>query len=441
VLVVNDASPDRTETVVRKFEDSRIKYIAHKENRGLPASRNTGMRVASGDLIALLDSDDIFHPDKLQAHVSYLEQHPEIGVTYNCRFDLNHSAETVRRLWRPPLTVGLADFVLGFPFTPSDMVIRREWALRINLFDETFICGGEDTDFPCRLALEGCQFAGIDRALNFRRYHSGRPRKNLSCRLRDVERALSITFEDPRCPDDVLALRDIALKHHLMVLVSLALIQNETSLGVEFLRRLEGIDPSVFEDNPSELISFLIREVVADENLDHELLLRKVIEQLPPDMQYVQDQYDWAVARGYVEKGARNIMWGQLVKGNNHLKKAHDCGAKVQRTFLDELAAHLLNYKVEFGSEAAQIVLNNLTHELEIVAEREDLQYLSGLYFLNSAFRDYRKGQFREALPNVFKAITSNRRYLANRGVLVLLSGSLLKSPVQFLKKEHLIQN
>jgi hypothetical protein len=150
---------------------------------------------------------------------------------------------------------------------------------------------------------------------------------------------------------------------------------------------------------------------------------------------------DWAVGQGYVEKGARNIMWGQLAKGHKHLKKAHDWGAKVQRTFLDEQAAHLLNYEVEFGSETARSVLNNLTHELEIVAEREDLHYLSGLYFLNSAFRDYRKGQFKEALPNVIKAITANQSFLANRGVLALLYGSLLKSPVQFLKKEHLIQN
>jgi glycosyltransferase involved in cell wall biosynthesis len=90
VIVVNDASPDHTSEVVRQFADPRVKLIVHEENRGLPAARNTGMKAANGELIALLDSDDFFHPEKLQTHVDFLEKHPAVGVTYNGRYELNY---------------------------------------------------------------------------------------------------------------------------------------------------------------------------------------------------------------------------------------------------------------------------------------------------------------------------------------------------------------
>ena len=225
------------------------------------------MLASRGQVIALLDADDFFDRHKLQMHVDFLDQHAEIGVTYNARFELNHSSSTIREMWCPPLAVGLSDLVLGFPFAPSDMVIRREWATAVGLFDPSK-GSAEDTDFPCRLALAGCKFANVGHALNYRRYHSGRGRKNLPGRLNDVAQALEQVFADPRCPDDVLAFRGTAIKHHLMVIVSLALIQEETSLGQKYARELVQVDPSVLEGNPCELVDFLLTESIADENAE-----------------------------------------------------------------------------------------------------------------------------------------------------------------------------
>ena len=71
LIIVNDASPDNTDEVVKTFYDPRIKYILHEKNKGLSAARNTGIRNSTGDYIALLDGDDYFHPDKLR-HKSLL---------------------------------------------------------------------------------------------------------------------------------------------------------------------------------------------------------------------------------------------------------------------------------------------------------------------------------------------------------------------------------
>ena len=77
LLVINDCSKDETVKVVEEFvnRDSRIRLINLSENRGAPAApRNLGIRQAKGSWIAFLDSDDIWHPNKLQRQIEMLEK-------------------------------------------------------------------------------------------------------------------------------------------------------------------------------------------------------------------------------------------------------------------------------------------------------------------------------------------------------------------------------
>ena len=126
LVVVSDASPDDSADVVRQFSDQRIRYLEHAQNRGSIAARNTGIEASRGDIVVFLDQDDVFHAEKLHTHVEFLARNPDIGLSYNSRFELlNESSRLIRTLWRPPRSVVLGDMVMGFPFGPSEMVIRR----------------------------------------------------------------------------------------------------------------------------------------------------------------------------------------------------------------------------------------------------------------------------------------------------------------------------
>jgi glycosyltransferase involved in cell wall biosynthesis len=82
VVVVNDGSPDtlELEQVIAPWRD-KIRYV-HTENCGLAGARNNGIRVSRGELIALLDSDDILEPNYLEVQVRKLDENPSADIVY-----------------------------------------------------------------------------------------------------------------------------------------------------------------------------------------------------------------------------------------------------------------------------------------------------------------------------------------------------------------------
>lgn len=88
VIVVDDNNPDsewRIETLKRmkKYEnDERVKYICHEKNKNGSAARNTGIKNANGEIIAFLDDDDMYCPNKIEKQVSFLLTNDEYKAVY-----------------------------------------------------------------------------------------------------------------------------------------------------------------------------------------------------------------------------------------------------------------------------------------------------------------------------------------------------------------------
>lgn len=79
-IVVDDGSADDTAKAVATFHDDRVRYIPIPHS-GLPAvARNAGLRIAQGEYVAFLDSDDLWFPEKLALQVECLVQSAEVGL-------------------------------------------------------------------------------------------------------------------------------------------------------------------------------------------------------------------------------------------------------------------------------------------------------------------------------------------------------------------------
>ncbi|CAG0941402.1 partial heptose III glucuronosyltransferase, partial [Anaerolineae bacterium] len=77
IIVVNDGSRDGTAQKLAEFGD-RIQVISIP-NGGVANARNVGLKACTGDLIALLDADDIWYPDKLEKQLAVMQRYPAIG--------------------------------------------------------------------------------------------------------------------------------------------------------------------------------------------------------------------------------------------------------------------------------------------------------------------------------------------------------------------------
>ena len=72
LIIVDDCSTDNTEEIVNSFSDERIKFFKNETNSGAAVSRNKALREASGRWIAFLDSDDLWHPEKLERQIAFM---------------------------------------------------------------------------------------------------------------------------------------------------------------------------------------------------------------------------------------------------------------------------------------------------------------------------------------------------------------------------------
>jgi glycosyltransferase involved in cell wall biosynthesis len=167
LLVIDDGSTDATLAIARSWmeRDPRVRVL-EKANGGISSARNVGLRAATGAVIAILDSDDLWCPNYLAAQMRILERRPEIDVvTGNARFLGGRlSGRPARPVPDPRPQPDLA-CILGDETAIFIMSIFRARVYeRIGGFDEA-LRTNEDYDFWLRAAAAGFRFHRNDEPL------------------------------------------------------------------------------------------------------------------------------------------------------------------------------------------------------------------------------------------------------------------------------------
>lgn len=170
IIVVDDASSDGTAAALK--DDGRVTLLRLSSSVGGAAARNRGISIATGELIAFLDSDDEWLPDKIAQQVAALEANPRMGAVYCRHFD--HDDETgFRSEAKGRLYTGsiMPELLSGrCPRTVSLFVVRKQALDAVGGFDEA-LRGFQDTDLWLRLAPEW-EFGAVDAPLVVVHNHS-----------------------------------------------------------------------------------------------------------------------------------------------------------------------------------------------------------------------------------------------------------------------------
>lgn len=82
LIIINDGSTDNSEAVIRSVEDERIRYV-YQENQGAHCALNRGVRLAKGEYVSILNSDDVYCPDRFEAFLKILEQDDSVHAVFS----------------------------------------------------------------------------------------------------------------------------------------------------------------------------------------------------------------------------------------------------------------------------------------------------------------------------------------------------------------------
>jgi len=156
LIIVDDGSDDDTRKIVESVDDKRIRYYQFPHSGHTGRLKNFAIRESRGDIVAFLDSDDMWKKDKLQRQISLLEKNPQIGfsITDVTTFQgekilIDHSyalQNTVECVNLFPLLKSSRFLVY-----PSTLVMRKSCFDRCGYFDEDMLSG--DFHFNIRLAF------------------------------------------------------------------------------------------------------------------------------------------------------------------------------------------------------------------------------------------------------------------------------------------------
>lgn len=158
-IIVNDGSNDDTAIIAQQLmqKDKRIKYIL-KENGGLSAARNTGIKAANSKYILPLDADDLLQPNYINATISIIEIEKNIRLVYTGT-QLFGTEEGVRNA-----PFSLKNFMLNNLIPCTALYYKEDWQ-KVGGYNETMKQGYEDWDFWMSLFENGINVKKIDTLL------------------------------------------------------------------------------------------------------------------------------------------------------------------------------------------------------------------------------------------------------------------------------------
>jgi glycosyltransferase involved in cell wall biosynthesis len=164
VIVVDDGSTDATPMVARSYGD-RIRYL-YQRNAGHAAARNRGLGTARGALVAFLDADDLWHPEKLERQMA----------RFRAVAALDACVTAVQNFWSPE--VAADHWFAASPVTEAvpgyrsvTLLARRTLFETVGRFDPE-LRHGNDTDWFLRAVEQGAAIELVQEVLVFRRLHA-----------------------------------------------------------------------------------------------------------------------------------------------------------------------------------------------------------------------------------------------------------------------------
>jgi len=156
LIVMDGGSTDNTVDVLKTYTDPRLSWVSERDN-GQTHAINKGLARAKGEILAYLNSDDVYMPNMIAFSVDYLEKHPDIGAVYGDNYLIDAEGNTLSLRRSFPFPQSLKEVRISQP----SLFWRKSVTDKIGLFDERFHYT-MDTEYWWRMAINGFQLAYVE---------------------------------------------------------------------------------------------------------------------------------------------------------------------------------------------------------------------------------------------------------------------------------------
>lgn len=164
VIVVDDNSSDRSAEIAQSYEDKfPLTVLKLDANVGQAAARNAGIELAKGEWFALLDSDDVWLPNKLEQQIGLINENPDVSLVFSNGYSFDDTGELnifYRREKNFPQGDVLKCLYRHNCFYASSVMVKAEAARAVGMFN-TAMLYNEDYDLWIRVMEQGGRAMGV----------------------------------------------------------------------------------------------------------------------------------------------------------------------------------------------------------------------------------------------------------------------------------------
>ena len=184
IIVVNDGSTDSSSDIVSEYSNLNNPFnitLINQENGGVSKARNTGMKLANGNYIALLDSDDEWFPEKLEMQLKVFESDNEISFIGGLIYKPSLVNQKI-------IEIPLSRLIFKNFFQPSTVIFKKDVIDKVGLFDESQKYA-EEGNYFMRIAKEFKCVLLNEQLVNYSQGKVGFGVSGLSANLKEMEKA------------------------------------------------------------------------------------------------------------------------------------------------------------------------------------------------------------------------------------------------------------
>lgn len=141
-LIINDASTDMSRSVISSYKDERIRLVDNERNLGLAGTLNKGLRLASAEIIARHDADDIAHPRRLEEQLQFLRQRGDVVLVGSQSWVIDENGNYSRIVLGKPCEDRSIrwDLLFDNSFIHSTVMFRKDVIFnKLGGYDESFV--------------------------------------------------------------------------------------------------------------------------------------------------------------------------------------------------------------------------------------------------------------------------------------------------------------